>query len=269
MAGVLIPSVAAGSAEKYRGGWAPDELVWSEDFAGGVPSGPGWSVAGSPVVASVLMSTLGGGYVTGVAPGYSHALSIYGGSFANRDVLLDVSQVEEIADLSLTRVVFEAGIHDDTWGNTNFTFQVDGANSGTLGASDVAPWTHFDVALAGDHPVLKWRRSGTDNDGHGYVFVAGVRIYAQSDPYMLGELVTWKGQVWKTTVDNNGSEPGTDATWELVGTDVLVGYDPVYNTATRPAAADAGEGGRIWDRDLNKPLWSDGAAWVDATGTAV
>jgi hypothetical protein len=42
-----------------------------------------------------------------------------------------------------------------------------------------------------------------------------------------------------------------------------------YSTATRPSAATVGAGGQITDADLNKPLWSDGAVWRDAMGTAV
>jgi hypothetical protein len=40
-------------------------------------------------------------------------------------------------------------------------------------------------------------------------------------------------------------------------------------TAQRPSAATVGAGARIWDSDLGKPIWSNGSAWVDATGTVV
>lgn len=42
-----------------------------------------------------------------------------------------------------------------------------------------------------------------------------------------------------------------------------------YTTANRPAANTVGDGQSIYDTTLNKPLWSDGTAWRDATGTAV
>jgi len=41
-----------------------------------------------------------------------------------------------------------------------------------------------------------------------------------------------------------------------------------YTTATRPAAASY-PGASIFDTTLGKPVWSNGAAWVDSTGTAV
>lgn len=44
---------------------------------------------------------------------------------------------------------------------------------------------------------------------------------------------------------------------------------PRFTTAARPNAAAAGDGAAIYDTDLNKPIWSDGAAWRDAAGTVV
>jgi hypothetical protein len=41
------------------------------------------------------------------------------------------------------------------------------------------------------------------------------------------------------------------------------------STAGRTAAATAGNGGMAYDATLHKPIWSDGATWRDATGTAV
>ena len=38
----------------------------------------------------------------------------------------------------------------------------------------------------------------------------------------------------------------------------------VFTTANRPAAAIVGQGGQVFDSTLNKPIWSTGAAWVEA-----
>lgn len=51
-----------------------------------------------------------------------------------------------------------------------------------------------------------------------------------------------------------------------LGTAVQVG---AFATASRPAAATAGQGAMILDSTLNKPIWSDGTVWRDATGTSV
>ena len=42
-----------------------------------------------------------------------------------------------------------------------------------------------------------------------------------------------------------------------------------YTTATRPSAATAGNGAQLFDTTLNRPIWSDGANWRDASGTVV
>lgn len=42
----------------------------------------------------------------------------------------------------------------------------------------------------------------------------------------------------------------------------------VYTTAGRPSASTAGAGAEIFDSTLGIPLWSNGSAWRDATGTA-
>lgn len=42
-----------------------------------------------------------------------------------------------------------------------------------------------------------------------------------------------------------------------------------YTTPNRPDAAALGVGSQIYDTTLHKPIWSDGATWRDATGTAV
>lgn len=59
---------------------------------------------------------------------------------------------------------------------------------------------------------------------------------------------------------------------ELVGTQINLHGPlrvPGYTTATRPDAAEVGAGGHIYDTTLGLPLWSNGTAWHDATGTVV
>jgi hypothetical protein len=44
---------------------------------------------------------------------------------------------------------------------------------------------------------------------------------------------------------------------------------PTTSTANRPAAATVGAGAHMFDITLNKPIWSTGTDWVDATGAIV
>lgn len=81
---------------------------------------------------------------------------------------------------------------------------------------------------------------------------------------------------------------GTSGRIELVNGSDLICYSDNYVTATarifgatgaikvgaagtgsRPSAAAVGAGGMFYDTTLGKPIWSNGTAWRDATGTAV
>lgn len=60
----------------------------------------------------------------------------------------------------------------------------------------------------------------------------------------------------------------TSLKWRYVraGTAVQTG---AVASGSRPAAATAGAGAMVFDTTLNKPVWSDGTNWRDATGTVV
>ena len=44
---------------------------------------------------------------------------------------------------------------------------------------------------------------------------------------------------------------------------------PALVTGSRPAAATVGSGASVFDTTLGKPIWSNGSAWVDASGAVV
>jgi hypothetical protein len=65
---------------------------------------------------------------------------------------------------------------------------------------------------------------------------------------------------------------GSKGPLELYGSQVNFHAPPVlasYATADRPSATQLGPGATIFDLDLSKPVFSDGAVWRDAMGTAV
>lgn len=76
---------------------------------------------------------------------------------------------------------------------------------------------------------------------------------------------------------HNTYDIGLDAS-TLAPRDIFLGRDlragrvvksGAVATGGRPTAAAAGAGGMIFDTTLNKPIWSTGSAWVDATGATV
>jgi len=72
-----------------------------------------------------------------------------------------------------------------------------------------------------------------------------------------------------------GGASATDVAMLRGGANVLaLGADDCFRTgvnttANRPVAGSVGEGSMFFDSTLNKPIWSDGAVWRDAAGTAV
>lgn len=56
----------------------------------------------------------------------------------------------------------------------------------------------------------------------------------------------------------------------VIGTAAGQGFRAGTTTTTgRPTPASMGAGTQLFDTDLKKPIWSDGTAWRDASGTAV
>lgn len=78
--------------------------------------------------------------------------------------------------------------------------------------------------------------------------------------YVLG---SYRDMPGATAVNMPG--PAADRTTRLAG----VLKPKAYATGGRPSAAVVGKGAMVFDTTLNKPIWSDGASWVDATGTGV
>ena len=96
-------------------------------------------------------------------------------------------------------------------------------------------------------------------DGSGSVDVTGTG--GQSDPYVVvGPSLTKADTAGFTVTLTGNGRVGTP--WVLSVT------NRAYTTAARPNAVTAGDGAMIYDTTLNKPIWSDGTVWRDATGTA-
>lgn len=87
------------------------------------------------------------------------------------------------------------------------------------------------------------------------------------------------GNLSTTAISVNGGNlsPGADDSldlgqasfrWQYVRASKAV-QTGAFATGSRPSAATAGVGAMILDTTLNKPVWSDGTNWRDATGTVV
>lgn len=158
--------------------------------------------------------------------------------------------------------------------------QVDNPSLNTVNVE--GRWTRLDV---GDSAYVG------DGTGTPILGLAGAAATARTLVYYTGVGGTAANQRWHARANataEGGSNAGSD--YELVSyTDAGSGavvrmrirrsdgrvtvFAPLqtqgYATGSRPTPSAAGIGGTIFDTTLNKPIWSTGSAWVDATGAAV
>jgi len=102
-----------------------------------------------------------------------------------------------------------------------------------------------------------------------------VRINTTSGAPLVKHVTRTTGAT--TTLPSGDCEVGSE--WVILSTGVksvqvkaptgAVWLAPTSTTAARPSAADAKAGTSYWDTTLNKPAWSDGTNWKDATGATV
>jgi hypothetical protein len=93
-------------------------------------------------------------------------------------------------------------------------------NSGTVVLSNGANhnWSQVSIPCDSDD-VIDFQVAGTDSrSGFGYfgtsvMWLAQIEIRGSVEPYMTGDYVIHLGKLWFSTVDNNGSTPGSSTTW--------------------------------------------------------
>jgi hypothetical protein len=122
---------------------------------------------------------------------------------------------------------------------------------------------------------LKGKRTGDSNERLRLDFVNSRLYFGDASAAPVGFIggsastVSVGGGFPFVPLTNNTQDLGITALkWRYVraGTAVQTG---AVATGSRPTAATAGAGGMVFDTTLNKPIWSDGTNWRDATGTTV
>jgi hypothetical protein len=141
----------------------------------------------------------------------------------------------------------------------------------TLAGSD--PTTDYRIARSADATKMKRATDAFDRLVLDHV---NSRLYFGSG---AAAAVRYLANLGTTSISVNGGNlvAGTDNALDLgiasfrfrycrLGTGVQVG---TFATGSRPSASTAGAGTMVFDSTLNKPIWSDGTNWRDATGTVV
>lgn len=238
---------------KFRGDWAVGDLAYTQNFAASVAE-TGWSHTGT--VQKIAMGARDDRNLN--PPNYPFIADFEGAS----SLTLDTSAIEELAGKALVRCNYWLSISRAS-GAALTHFDVDGVTQSTAtnpgSPNSWGPFIHYEIDLSSDvDPVLKWEQ----HDSY-HSYLTGIELIVSQQPYMLGEFVISGGKMWKSKANVNGATPGQDASWE----EVPVNFNQTYTTAGRPSAVSAGKGASIYDSTLNIPLFSNGAAWTDATGT--
>lgn len=136
----------------------------------------------------------------------------------------------------------DAGINRPAAAQVGVTGSLRPMGSGTLGVSG-APWGTIYYGAAYPNASLMTAGSGSPNG------VVAANPGSRYTDYAAG------AEYLKATGTGNTG-------WRLTG------FTP-YTTAGRPTASAAGAGGSYYDTTLNKPGWSDGTNWRDASGTLI
>lgn len=260
-------------AQKFRGEWAPDEIAKVYTFSTGIPAEFTSSKAGTyadPVAAAVT------GPSAASAPPYTGAVR-FTATAANQNnnysqLVLDLSTlgISGITRAACWFATADAGstLEDYAAGSLVVNGSIAATAGGTgSAATNLRTWRKVFCNVDSDDILGIRARDVYPSNFNTAIntYMTGLEIYAADEPYMLGQYVTYNGKMWRSLVDNNAATPAQGSYW----TEALTLPLSSGTTAARPTAATAGLGFQYFDTTLNKPIWSTGAAWVDATGAAV
>lgn len=257
--------------QRFRGEWAPDEIVKQYTFSGSIPPEFVLSTGGSGAAAAGVTTAVADSTANASAtnpPAFTGALK-FASSRINQnfysDARLDLSALG-IAGITRATVWFGGPDLASTYENyIRGSLVVNGAVAAS--ATGVRTWTKVQATCdSNDLLAIRYATTWTgDTAVAASMYATGLEIYANADPYMLNQFVTYQGKMWKSLVDNNPATPVEGAFWTLA----LTLPSTSGTTAARPSASTAGAGFAYFDTTLGKPIWSNGTAWVDATGTVV
>lgn len=114
---------------------------------------------------------------------------------------------------------------------------------GTVGAPAITSRDTLDTGML--FPAAEEIAFATNGVGRVYLSNSVLNLYV--DLAMNGQAISGVGKITATDV----IQPLTDT------------------SANRPSASAAGAGAMMFDTTLDRPIWSNGSAWVDASGTVV
>lgn len=248
---------------KFRGEWSPDRLAWVSDFSSGIDNKPyitkrkGTGRSELPVIDPLVPTDKP--YINSVFTGIlTRGESSYFGIKLNE---LDLGNI--------TRVSFSVRVKD-AFGSIEENTRPAVLSDGILVWQDTTPslvWGVESVVVPPNSELLEFGATadwgGSDSLG---AYFTGISLYVTDQPYMLGEFVTYNGEMWKSLIDYNTQEPSkTSSSWSKA----LTLPPPYGTTEQRPNPVDVGIGFTYFDTTVNRPIWSTGSVWHNSDGTEI
>lgn len=237
------------SRMQFRGVWAADSLAYSQSF----PT-PGTPPA--PFTTNVINSVPG--YptpptVTSPGPsGYANYCKIGPNGNGYNNPPNKVELVLNMADLGITgitRIKYWFMNTGDQY-STSYVSKngTDVEAYGGGGSGNPQSFAQKE-RVASSTDVWRWGMRGAYAIGvgsTGYAGVAGIEVYAVSQPYMNGDIVVYGGRLYKSAIDSNGSTPGADANWTPIP---LYAGAKLTKSANQNFTAPSTFNAVVWDQE--------------------
>lgn len=205
---------------KYRGTWGPDEEVYFTDFGSGFPTEfttyQPTSLIPTNTVEAMSVNT-------GTSkPAYANVAKISvptSGGGLRAGLVMDVSNVGSVTGKTVTRVKYWEVTTASAITNKTFEALENGVLRQTENLATTAlPWEEHTLSLTGGVGKIQWQiKTSGNTSGTSIYYLAGVRVYATTTPYLYGDTVDYAGKLYRSNINNNSDTPGTGvASWELI-----------------------------------------------------
>lgn len=187
--------------------WAEHDLLWAENFDGGIPA----------ELVTTSISGVAGTETTETtdAPGYSTHLRNQIIGTGTQETVLHVDQLD-LGGATPSKIVFRwNGTKGGASGDGFLTF-LDGE---VLRMAEVSvegralSWVTAEYVLGAD--TFTWRVRNTSNFAC-YILLTGIEVYGVAEPYMLNDPVIYQGTHYVSLQDNNPHTPGSGQGWQEV-----------------------------------------------------
>lgn len=241
-----------GTGGTFRGTWGNEYLAWADDFSDDSFVDAPWAHQIAPVRASVGVRAVAGAIGGATQPGYTKTAYVRGDYTTDAGVFVELDLA--LLDIpNITRIKFwSASFNGSNGPDVTRTIQKNAVSIAGFPTTSGGFWSEYDLVADSDDKFL-WAAYndpfGVVTTADGRLYLAGVRVYATTEPYMFNDVVAKDGLFYRSITDNNVTTPGVDASWELISGATTAG-SMVYKGAYTSGGGHKGDvvdyGGFMW-----------------------